>query len=111
MHQYPNVCEVVITAPDAHWLREFARQLVIDHLCASAHNTAPFNTIYWWRGELHDSTEAKVILHTRVQHVTKIIERVNREHPYEVPSVITRPIVGGNTAYLQWIIDETDQSM
>jgi periplasmic divalent cation tolerance protein len=108
MDQHLNVCEVVITAPDEHWLIEFARGLVVRHLCASAHNTGPFNTIYRWRGELYDTNEAQVVLHTRVQHVGQIIERVSREHPYEVPSVIVRPIMDGNIAYLRWIVDETE---
>jgi hypothetical protein len=39
--------------------------------------------------------------------VPDIIDRVNREHPYEVPCVIAVPIIAGNPAYIQWIRDET----
>jgi periplasmic divalent cation tolerance protein len=38
-----------------------------------------------------------------------IIERVAREHPYDVPDVIVTPILTGNPAYLQWIADQSNQ--
>lgn len=102
-----EVCEVVITAPDADWLAEFTRQLVEDRLCASGHNVAPIRSIYRWRGQIYDKMEAKVTLHTRAGLVPFIFQRVNQEHPYEVPCVVATPLVDGNPVYLRWIADET----
>ena len=36
-----ELVEVVITAPDPDWLKNFSRKLVEQRLCASAHNFAP----------------------------------------------------------------------
>lgn len=36
----------------------------------------------------------------------QIIERTNREHPYEVLSVVAVPIVGGGPDYIRWILDK-----
>ena len=36
-----ELCEVVITAPDRDWLKDFSRKLVELRLPASAHNFAP----------------------------------------------------------------------
>ena len=105
-----DVCEVVITAPDADWLAEFTRRLVADRLCASGQQVAPIRSHYWWRGELHDEQEARVALHTRASLVPAIIERTRREHPYEVPCVVALPIVVGNPDYLAWITTETVHS-
>jgi periplasmic divalent cation tolerance protein len=60
-----------------------------------------------WQSEFHDTSEARVALHTRMSLVDLIIERTNQEHPYLVPCVIAVPIVAGNAAYRQWIVDET----
>ena len=109
MEPQTAVCEVVITAPDMDWLADFSRALVTDRLCATAHSFSQLRTVYWWQDELRDAIEAQVTLHTQVRHVRDIVERVNQEHPYLVPAVITRPIAGGNSAYLQWIVDETGQ--
>ena len=102
-----DCCEVIITAPDADWLADFTRALVDDRLAACGHNITPIRSIYRWRGQVHDDTEARVALHTRAELVPAIIERTNRVHPYDVPCVISLPIVAGNPDYTQWIHDET----
>lgn len=102
-----DLCEVIITAPDADWLAEFTRGLVDAGLAASGHNISPIRSIYRWQGAIHDHAEARVALHTRRSLVSRIIAETNREHPYEVPGVIALPIFCGNPAYLQWIRDVT----
>lgn len=104
-----DICEVVITAPDADWLANFTRRLVDDRIAACGHNIAAIRSIYRWNGSTHDEQEARVALHTRAALVPTIIERANREHPYEVPCVIAMPVTAGNPAYLQWVLDETDE--
>lgn len=101
-----EVCEVIITAPDAEWLSRFSTQLVEDRLCAAAH-MLPIRTVYRWQGRVHDTTESRVALHTRVSLVPEIVARTNREHPYEVPGVAALPIVDGNPEYVAWILRET----
>jgi periplasmic divalent cation tolerance protein len=102
-----DLCEVIITAPDADWLAEFTRRLVDERLAASGHNLSPIRSIYRWQGVIHDHAEARVALHTRRSLVNTIIAETNREHPYEVPGLIALPILDGNPAYLQWIRDVT----
>lgn len=103
----PELCEVVITAPDPQWLNDFSRRLVEARLCASAHNFAPVRSIYRWRGNIYQRTEGRVSLHTRCDRVGDIVALAKREHPYEVPGVSTRPITDGNPDYLAWIERET----
>lgn len=103
-----EACKVIITAPDAEWLTGFAKQLVADGLCAGAHNFPAIRSVFRWAGDIHDISEAMVALHTRMSLVPQIVNRVNKEHPYEVPGVAVLPIVGGNPAYLEWIAHETE---
>jgi periplasmic divalent cation tolerance protein len=105
-----ELCEVVITGPDAEWLAGFTRALVEDGLAACGHNLAAIRSIYRWQGAIHDDAEARVALHTRVSLVSRIVERAERDHPYDVPCVIALPIVGGDPAYLRWVLTETDQA-
>lgn len=102
-----DVCEVVITAPDAEWLAEFSRLLVERHLVAAAHNIAAIRSFYRWQGKLYDRTEARVALHTRRSLLPEIVRVTQREHPYEVPCVAALPITGGNPEYIRWILTET----
>lgn len=102
-----DLCEVIITAPDAEWLAAFTRRLVDDGLCACGHNVSTIRSIYRWGGEVHDEPEARVALHTRRALVPEIVRRTNVEHPYDLPGVTALPIVDGSPEYLQWVRDET----
>jgi periplasmic divalent cation tolerance protein len=102
-----DVCQVVITAPDAAWLANFVHGLVVDGLCASGHNITKIRSIYRWQGSIKDHNEAHVAIHTRTELVPAIVDRTNELHPYEVPCVVALPIIAANPAYRQWILDET----
>jgi periplasmic divalent cation tolerance protein len=101
-----DLAEVVITAPDPEWLLELTRQLVAEGLCASVHNFAPVRFIYRWQGEVHERTEGRASLHTRMDRVPEIVDRVKVSYPYEVPGISARLIIGGNLDYLEWIASE-----
>ncbi|MFC4468866.1 divalent-cation tolerance protein CutA [Streptomyces xiangluensis] len=102
-----DVCSVVITAPDPEWLASFVEGLVSDRLCASGHIVEQIRSIYRWQGDVHDATEGHVTLHTRPERVAEIIARTERDHPYEVPCVISTPIADASPAYRAWIIEQT----
>lgn len=102
-----ELCEVVITAPDPRWLKDFSRKLVELRLCASAHNFAPVRSIYRWRGDIYEREEGRVSLHTRLDRVAEIVALAKQDHPYEVPGISTRAITDGNPDYLAWITQET----
>jgi periplasmic divalent cation tolerance protein len=105
-----NICEVVITASDPGWLAAFARSLVDDRLVACGQTIASIRSIYRWQGAIEDEAEARVALHTRTSLVPAIVERANRDHPYEVPCVIAFPVVAGNPAYTDWVLAETQDA-
>jgi periplasmic divalent cation tolerance protein len=102
-----DVCEVIITADNADWLADFTRSLVEDRLAACGQNIATIRSIYRWDGGIQDEPEARVALHTRATLVPAIVERADRDHPYQVPCVIALPVIGGNPSYLNWVLDET----
>lgn len=103
-----ELCEIVITAPDPEWLREFTRGLVSERLASSVHNFTPVQSTYRWLGEIHDRTEGRASLHSRRELIPAIVERAKAAHPYAVPGVSARPLIDGNPQYLEWILTETD---
>ncbi|WP_111768010.1 divalent-cation tolerance protein CutA [Nakamurella deserti] len=103
-----EVCELVVTAPDEAWMAEFTRSLVDRRLAACGHILTPIRAIYRWSGKVEDEQEVRVALHTRLTLVDRIVDEANQRHSYKVPCVIATPIVGGNPAYLRWVLDETD---
>jgi periplasmic divalent cation tolerance protein len=102
-----EICEVVITGPNAAWLADFTRALVDDRLAACGQHIAEIRSIYRWKGEIEDESEARVALHTRRDLVPAIVARADRDHPYDVPCVIALDVTAANPAYAQWVLDET----
>ncbi|GEM_PF-6667727 len=43
-----DICEVIITAPDADWLADFTRRLIEDRLVAGANQIEQIRAIYRW---------------------------------------------------------------
>ncbi|HJV13029.1 MAG TPA: divalent-cation tolerance protein CutA [Propionibacteriaceae bacterium] len=101
------ICEVIITADDENWLINFSRSVVKDRLAACGQHISPIRSIYRWDGSIHDDREVRVALHTRASLVPSIVNRVNRQHPYQVPCVLALPVQTGNPDYLTWVIEET----
>ncbi|MFF3468646.1 divalent-cation tolerance protein CutA [Streptomyces sp. NPDC002619] len=89
------------------WLAAFAKSLVEDRLCAGSHIIPAIRSVYRWRDEVHDIGEAHVTLHTRAELVPQIIARTEREHPYEVPCVVSTLIDDAAPAYRAWIVEQT----
>jgi periplasmic divalent cation tolerance protein len=102
-----DICELVITGPNADWLAEFTRQLVDDRLAACGQLIPGIRSIYWWQGSVQDDPEARVALHTRRSLVPAILERAERDHPYDVPCVIALPVTAASPGYARWVLDET----
>jgi periplasmic divalent cation tolerance protein len=102
------ICEVVVTADDEGWLLELTRALVRDRLVACGQHLTPVRSVYRWQGEIEESVETRVALHTRSSLVPALIERVRADHPYDVPCVIALPVEQANPDYLAWVLASTD---
>ena len=104
-----EIVEVVVTAGDPEWLASMTRTLVEERLCACGHNLSPIRSIYRWEEAIHDEPEARVALHTRAEHVARIVQRVAEMHPYEVPCVIALPVIDGDPRYIEWVESQTPE--
>ncbi len=102
-----QICELVITADSEDWLLGFTRSLVSERLVACGQHVTRIRSIYRWNDEIHHDDESRVALHTRLRLVPAIMDRVGREHPYDVPCVIALPIAMANREYLDWVLAET----
>jgi len=102
-----EICEIVITAPDAEWLAGFCRSLIEDRLAAAVHIIEDIRTLYRWQGEIHDTHEARAHIRTRRSHAPAIVHRIQADHPYEVPSVVVQSLTPLNHRYELWLRDAT----
>lgn len=74
-----------------------------DHLVACSQRTERIISRYWWEDSVEQAEEWLVLLKTRAELASAVIDAVVAHHPYETPEVITLPIAGGASGYLAWI--------
>jgi periplasmic divalent cation tolerance protein len=98
---------VYITAENKDQARTIGTAIVEERLAACVNIIDGMNSIYWWEGTMHESSETVLIAKTRDTLLDKLTSRVKELHPYSCPCIVALPIIGGNESFLQWILDET----
>jgi periplasmic divalent cation tolerance protein len=98
---------VYMTTRDEAEALVIGRTLVEERLAACINILPAMTSVYWWEGELEQSSEAVLIAKTQQGLVPELIERVKRLHSYACPSIVAWPVHAGHQPYLDWIEKET----
>lgn len=98
---------IYVTAPHRDEALRIGRELVTERLAACANVLGGMTSIYQWKGELQEESEAVLILKTRRDLADHAVARLRELHPYDVPAILVLPVQSGNPAFLEWIQDET----
>lgn len=98
-----------ITHSDKERAAALGRQAIEKKLAGCA-NILPMNSLYPWKGSLHEENEHILILKTLPDLKDALTEFVSAEHHYEVPCIMNWN-VDVNESYGNWIrnnIEGTD---
>src|SRR4030043_315731 len=97
---------IFVTTGSEEEARKIA-ELLLGRRKAACVNIVPgVDSSFWWQGKLDSARESLLIIKTRASLLPEIIELVKSVHSYEIPEIISLPIIGGNDDYLKWIDDE-----
>lgn len=89
--------------PDAESATRVAQQCVRDGLAACANLLSPCTSIYEWQGKITDSSELPVIFKTTSGRVEALMDQIKTMHPYEVPAILSWPVVRAPHDFAKWI--------
>ena len=98
---------VYMTAGDKAEATRIGRVLVEEKLAACANVLDGMTSVYRWQGEVCEDAETVLIAKTTDALAVALTERVKALHSYDCPCIVTLPIAGGNTAFLDWIAAQT----
>lgn len=99
-----NLFQIVLTTcPDAASAERIARTLVEEGLAACVNILPPMRSIYRWKGKIEDAAEQLLVIKSTVARFPAIRDRLRALHPYELPEIISVPIVDGLPEYLAWL--------
>ncbi len=72
--------------------------------CVNVTNTVSY---YWWNDKIEEDEEVLLIIKTRKQLFSELMEFIKKVHPYEVPEILAVNVCNGNPEYISWVIKET----
>ena len=99
---------VLVTAPDDA-AAQLSRRLVEERLVACVNIVPGVRSVYRWQGAVEEGSEVLLIMKTRADRCDELAVRVADLHPYDVPEVLSLPVLGGGEAYLDWVRMETQE--
>jgi periplasmic divalent cation tolerance protein len=76
-------------------------------LAACAQVAGPVASTYWWEDGIERAEEWQVILKLPTHRFTELAAFITERHSYDEPEIIATPLVGGSSAYLRGISEET----
>ena len=95
---------VFITCPIGEGER-IARGLLKEKLAACVNIVRGVRSIYWWEEKIEESEEELLICKSNEKLLSKLINTVKRVHSYEVPEILALRVYGGNSEYLNWVLN------
>ena len=100
---------LLITTESKEEAHKIAELLLNQRKVACVNIIPRVDSSFWWHGKLDSAQESLLIIKTNASLLSQIIDLVKEVHSYEVPEIISLPIIGGNKDYLDWIDSEVDK--
>jgi periplasmic divalent cation tolerance protein len=98
---------VLTTCPDLEIAEKIAKSLTEEHLAACVQVGRPIKSYYRFKGNLHEDLEIQVSIKTKEACFDRVCHKIRQLHPYEIPQIISIPILSGLDTYLAWLNQET----
>lgn len=86
---------------------ELAASAVAQRLAACAQVGGPVRSTYRWQGSIEVAEEYTVLFKTTAGRADALSDHIRASHSYDVPEIVVTPVIGGDRAYLDWIVAET----
>ena len=102
-----EVVLVLTNLPDLAAARKLAQLLVEQRLAACVNVLAQCSSVYRWQGRIETVIEVPVLIKTVASRYQRIEAAIRANHPYELPEIISVPVVAGLGEYLRWVATES----
>lgn len=88
--------------------KKLAKLLLEKRLIACAQISGPLSSMYWWQGEITESTEFSLCFKTLPKFWDRVKATIERHHPYEVPEIIATQTDKVSDPYNLWVKKELE---
>jgi periplasmic divalent cation tolerance protein len=102
-----NFMQVVTTVDSEDTAERLARGIAGARIAACVQIVGPIKSLYWWHGELDESSEWQLIIKTTSERLATLEAYIKANHTYDTPEITGTEIPWGSREYLDWISAET----
>jgi len=103
MTQYIQVCTTTEKEEDAE---KIAKIVIEKRLGACVQIIGPIKSFYWWQEKIETAEEWLLFIKTKKELYEELEKVIKEIHPYEIPEIISVPILLGSKDYLEWLNKE-----
>ena len=104
--QAANIWLVHTSLPSEVQAQHMASALVDVGLAACV-QVQPMHSSYRWQGQVCREPEWQLSIKTQASNWPALCDWLRQHHPYELPELIALPLIAGDSAYLQWVADNS----
>ena len=90
------------TFPNEDLAKILANLLLKDKVCACIHISS-INSFYSWNGKVENSNEVLMRIKTAKHLFNTVSKIITKNHPYEVPEIISTEIIYIEEKYKNWL--------
>jgi len=96
---------IVSAFPSKEVARKIALEMIEKRIASCIQITSPVLSIYEWKEKICEEDEVLAFVKTSCSLQDTAVQFIKERHPYEVPEIITIPVIGGFDKYIQWVED------
>jgi periplasmic divalent cation tolerance protein len=89
--------------------RKLAKAALEQRLAACANLVPNLESHYWWKKKLAHDSEVLLIFKTPTARLEALEKLIVSKHPYNTPEFIVLRLSGGNSRYLDWVLDSVQR--
>ena len=101
---------VFTTCPNIKIAHRISETLVQERLVACVNILPGLESIFHWKGLIEHEQEILLIMKSRQELFTQLVDRIEAIHPYDIPEITAFEITQSSRKYSSWIIESTKDS-
>lgn len=98
-----KLLQIQCSAPTKKVAKKIAKTLVDTHLSACVQIIPKLHSFYIYKGEFCEDEEFLLLIKSDVAHFKAVEKCILDLHPYELPEIMSLPVVKSSKAYEQWV--------
>ncbi len=99
---------IYVTFPDYAAALDVGRRMVEGRLAGCINVLPTMTSVYVWNGRTETATESVLLAKLPAVGAERAVAFIKANHTYATPAILVVPVVGGDSAYLDWIAASVD---